>query len=254
MKEQDHPLREPALQRLRRPFARLAVRAASAILRRGLQTRHLPGDVALGALVTGAESVSFEGGNDIGTGTSFDHEVTVGHGTTIGMRCVVQGPVTIGNYCQLAPHVLVYGQDHPVHHFSTYTGKRLLQGRLSAFHVRTPITIGNGVWIGCNAVVLRGSDIGNGAVVGAGAVVRGVIPAYSIVVGNPARIIGERVPADIAALIEQTEWWTLSDERMQLLQDVADVDIKDDPNRAKELLVRALERLEGTAIERHFTT
>ena len=56
-----------------------------------------------------------------------------------------------------------------------------------------PVTIGNDVLIGANAIVLRGVSIGNGAVVGAGSVVTRDVPAARLVVGNPARVIRELV-------------------------------------------------------------
>lgn len=52
-----------------------------------------------------------------------------------------------------------------------------------------PINIGENVWIGCNAIILKGVTIGDGAVVGAGAVVTHDIPAHTMVAGNPARVI-----------------------------------------------------------------
>lgn len=54
------------------------------------------------------------------------------------------------------------------------------------------VIIGRDVWIGYGAVILAGSEIGEGAVIGAAAVVRGKIPAFSIVSGNPAKVVGRR--------------------------------------------------------------
>jgi acetyltransferase-like isoleucine patch superfamily enzyme len=58
----------------------------------------------------------------------------------------------------------------------------------------SPIVINDDVWIGFNATVLKGVTIGRGAVVGACAVVTKDVPAYAIVVGNPARTVGEAKP------------------------------------------------------------
>ncbi len=52
-----------------------------------------------------------------------------------------------------------------------------------------PITIGKNCFIGCNAIILKGTVLGDGCVVGAGAVVSGRYPAHSVIAGNPARVI-----------------------------------------------------------------
>lgn len=57
-----------------------------------------------------------------------------------------------------------------------------------------PVRIGNDVWIGCLAVVLKGVTIGEGAIVGAGSVVSKDVPPFTIVAGNPARIVRELGP------------------------------------------------------------
>jgi acetyltransferase-like isoleucine patch superfamily enzyme len=55
-----------------------------------------------------------------------------------------------------------------------------------------PVMIENGVWIGLNCTILQGITIGEGAIIGAGSLVNRDVPAYSIVVGTPARVIGMR--------------------------------------------------------------
>ena len=57
-----------------------------------------------------------------------------------------------------------------------------------------PVRIGNDAWIGCLAIVLRGVTIGEGAIVGAGSVVSEDVPPFSIVAGNPARVVRELKP------------------------------------------------------------
>jgi acetyltransferase-like isoleucine patch superfamily enzyme len=56
------------------------------------------------------------------------------------------------------------------------------------------VRIGSDVWIGARAVVLGGSNVGNGAIVGAAAVVDGEVPAYAVAAGNPARVVGSARP------------------------------------------------------------
>ena len=60
------------------------------------------------------------------------------------------------------------------------------------FSKTRPITIGDDVWIGSRVIILGGVNVGNGAVIGAGSVVTHDVPPYSVVGGNPARIIKSR--------------------------------------------------------------
>ncbi|MDD2495379.1 MAG: CatB-related O-acetyltransferase [Tissierellia bacterium] len=70
--------------------------------------------------------------------------------------------------------------------------------------------IGNDVWIGSGAIVLRGTRIGDGAVIGANAVVTKDVPPYSIVVGIPAKIIKNRFSDKIITLLINSKWWNYS--------------------------------------------
>lgn len=89
------------------------------------------------------------------------------------------GKVTIGNNVQLAPNVGIYTAGHPLHPESRNTG----------YEYGLPITIGDNVWIGGNAVILPGVSIGNNAVIGAGSVVTRDIPGDTVAAGNPCKVI-----------------------------------------------------------------
>ena len=79
--------------------------------------------------------------------------------------------VSIGAGCRFGPNVKVFDNDHK---FSARDG-------VSQEHETTPITIGNHCWLGANVIILRGSKIGDNCVIGAGCVVKGTIPAGSLV-------------------------------------------------------------------------
>ena len=64
-------------------------------------------------------------------------------------------------------------------------------------HTKAPINLGNHVWVGTGATILPGVSLGDGAVVGAGAVVAKSVPPHAIVVGNPARVIRDNRPSDL---------------------------------------------------------
>lgn len=79
--------------------------------------------------------------------------------------------------------------------------------------------LGNDVWVGANAVVLKGKTIGDGAIVGASSVVTKDVPPYAIVVGNPARILKYRFDAEQIAFLLRLKWWNLPRERIQEMVD-----------------------------------
>lgn len=91
--------------------------------------------------------------------------------------------ITVGDYSLIASGCKFIDHDH---------GIELNQTMFSQYGTRSAITIGNDVWLGCNVIVLKGVQIGNGAVVAAGAVVTKSVPAFEIWGGIPAKKIGER--------------------------------------------------------------
>ncbi|WP_424968747.1 CatB-related O-acetyltransferase [Dinoroseobacter sp. S375] len=70
-----------------------------------------------------------------------------------------------------------------------------------------PTIVGHDCWFGRNAMVLPGARLGHGVIVGAGAVVGGEIPDYSIVAGNPGRVIRQRFAPEIVARLLELAWW-----------------------------------------------
>lgn len=81
--------------------------------------------------------------------------------------------IIIGDDCQLSPNVQIYDHDHD---FTSENGVR--DGKYKT----APIIIGNNVWIGANSVILRGTVIGDNAVIGAGCIVKGEVPPDTVLV------------------------------------------------------------------------
>ncbi|MEB3360071.1 MAG: acyltransferase [Synechococcales bacterium] len=100
-------------------------------------------------------------------------------GTVIHCRTTV----TIGDYCMFAPGSKIMDNDS---HRITIDIQKRRQPPESA-----PVTIGNNVWVGMNALILKGVTIGDNAIVAAHAVVTKDVPKNTLVAGNPARIIRE---------------------------------------------------------------
>jgi acetyltransferase-like isoleucine patch superfamily enzyme len=83
------------------------------------------------------------------------------------------------------------------------------------------VTLGHDVWLGHGVIVLPGVSIGTGAAIGAGAVVTKDIPPFAVAVGNPARVIRFRFPADIRAALMEIAWWDWPRERLSAaLEDI----------------------------------
>lgn len=114
---------------------------------------------------------NFKVGSDVGFGTNFK-----------SLNRVVE----IGNYLMMAENVLFLGGNH---NFERLDTPMMFQGSTE----KTPLKIGDDVWIGARAMILPGcKHIGKGVIIGAGSVVTKDIPDYAIVGGNPAKIIKYR--------------------------------------------------------------
>lgn len=99
----------------------------------------------------------------------------------------------IGNFCSIAQNVtFILDADHYTNHISTFPFKtKIVSGELEGIS-KGNIVIGDDVWIGYGATILSGINIGQGAIIAAGAVVANDVPPYSIVGGVPAKIIKYR--------------------------------------------------------------
>lgn len=89
------------------------------------------------------------------------------------------------------------------------------------------ILIGNDVWLGRNVLITNGSNIGNGVIAGAGAVITKDVPDYAVVVGVPARIIRYRYEPDEIAALNRIAWWDWPDEKIRKNYNDFYLDIKE---------------------------
>jgi virginiamycin A acetyltransferase len=124
--------------------------------------------------------------------------------------------LVIGRFCAIAANVrfIMNGANHAMSGFSTYPFNIFGQGWEEGFdpatwarEIRGDTIIGNDVWIGGDAVILPGVKIGDGAIVGTHAVVAGDVPVYSIVAGNPARLVRRRFDEETVARLLAVAWW-----------------------------------------------
>jgi acetyltransferase-like isoleucine patch superfamily enzyme len=119
-------------------------------------------------------------------------ELIIGTGTFVGHDCAFTAAesIRIGDHCLLAGGVRISDQDgHPLDAEARRAGQTTPRDEVR------PVVIGNDVWIGARAVVLKGVTVGDRAVVGMGSVVTKDVPADCVVAGNPARVVKWLDPA-----------------------------------------------------------
>ena len=147
--------------------------------------------------------------------------VWIGEFATIGRHSYVQRgteilSAQIGDFCSIGTNCHIGMYEHPTDNIST--SSRLYLKMLAAKDyyndIPTPAIIGSDVWVGSNSTILGGVQIGDGAIIGAGAVVTKDVPPYAIVGGVPAKIIRYRFSQEKIAELLQLQWWTWEDEKI----------------------------------------
>ena len=121
--------------------------------------------------------------------------------------------LVIGKFCSIAhgARFLSSSANHATDGFSTYPFSVLWDPKDTGYEYTFPnkgnTQIGNDVWIGSEATIMPGVNIGNGAVVGANAIVTKDVAPYSIVAGNPAKLIRKRFDNEIIESLIEIKWW-----------------------------------------------
>lgn len=140
--------------------------------------------------------------------------LNIGYGSYGGCFHHVNFPrpcnITFGRYCSIGSGLKIFRANHPSNRFTThpflynpifrYVDKDMLN--------RPPLVIGNDVWTGSGVTICPAvKTIGDGAIIRAGSVVTHDIPPYTIVAGNPARIIRKRFNDKQIAFLQEQKWW-----------------------------------------------
>ena len=169
------------------------------------------------------------------------HDCTLGRYTDIGARTTLLETevgdysyivndsniayTKFGKFCSVAAMTRINPGNHPMQRASqahfTYRAASYFPGEIDEaefFEWRRShrVVIGHDVWIGHGAIVLPGRKIGDGAVIAAGAIVTKDVAPYTIVAGNPARLVRPRFPNHIAMRLERLAWWHWSHESLRL--------------------------------------
>jgi acetyltransferase-like isoleucine patch superfamily enzyme len=155
--------------------------------------------------------------------------VTIGRKSYYGPGCAFiardGGCIEIGKFCSIADNVTVINVNHNYNAVSTYPlAIRILKSKnikeIERERIVGNVIIGNDVWIGSKAIILKGTNVGDGAIIGAGSLVTKSIPPYAIVAGNPAKIIRYRFNEDQIRGLLAIKWWNWSDEKIEKNIDV----------------------------------
>jgi virginiamycin A acetyltransferase len=132
--------------------------------------------------------------------------------------------LVIGRFCSIAcgAKFLFTSANHTLKSLSTYPFPIFFEewdldknDVTDAWDNKGDIIIGNDVWIGYEAVILSGVHIGDGAIIGAKAVVTKDVPAYTVVGGVPAKEIKKRFDEDTINKLQKLQWWNLSIDRIR---------------------------------------
>lgn len=155
--------------------------------------------------------------DDEHTPEAFEQKNVQYHFDFIGDRLI------IGKFCALAQgcQFIMNGANHLTDGFSTFPfqifsndwAEGVDQARWAS-NTKGDTKVGHDVWIGRDATIMPGVTVGNGAIIGSKAVVAKDVPAYAMVVGNPARVVKMRFTDDIISRLEQIAWWNWSVEKI----------------------------------------
>ncbi|ATP43822.1 transferase [Pseudomonas putida] len=178
---------------------KFALFSADAVVEPDLQ---LKGPVRLGAVTIASKCV-------------------IGKYSYLGSGCKIGSSTRIGNYCSISTNVNIGPGSYPTSllssHpfqfsdklFTTVTHYKNVN-RVKRQSTQPGAVLGHDVWIGQDVIILRGVKIAHGAVVEAGSVVTDDVPAYAVVAGSPAKVIGYRFDSNTIAQLLELKWWTLN--------------------------------------------
>ena len=170
--------------------------------------------------------------------TDFEKHVTH-HYDFIGDKLI------IGKFCQIAAGVnfVMNGANHQMNAVTTFPfyifeGWKQKVPPLNKMPLKGDTIIGNDVWIGQNVTILPGVHIGDGAIIGLNSVVGSDIAPYTIVAGNPAKVIRKRFDNQLIKLLLKLKWWDKSIKEINdLIPILTDNNLTEVKKKLKELVL-----------------
>lgn len=143
----------------------------------------------------------------------YGFNIEVGKNLFTNYNCTILdvAKVKIGDNVLIGPNVSIYTAGHPIHADTRKTG----------YEYGAPITIGDNVWIGGNSIILPDVTVGSNSVIAAGSVVTKDVPEWTVVAGNPARVIKEITNEDKQYYFKDKKF---DDESMAHIEDIISQD------------------------------
>lgn len=166
----------------------------------------------------------------------------------------VRSNVRVGRFCSIGRNVTLGSGAHDFHAASTSSFFKINSNpqrlKLADNNLRIRVDIGNDVWIGDNAYIMSGVNVGNGAIIAAGAIVTKDVPDYSIYAGVPAKSIGSRFENSRVNSLCSVKFWELHPTLLSDL-DISDIDLfletvkklRQNPNNISPVKYRRFEDL-----------
>ncbi len=150
----------------------------------------------------------------------------------------------IGKFCQIASGVnfVMSGANHQMNAVTTFPFY-IMEGwdqsvpPLSEMPLKGNTVVGNDVWIGQNVTIMPGVKIGDGAIIGMNSVVASDVPPYTIVAGNPARIIRQRFDNELIDLLLRFKWW---DKEIEEINELIPILTCSDLKKVKEEIIKRM--------------
>lgn len=125
----------------------------------------------------------------------------------------------VGSFTSIASGVQIFlGGEHRIDWVTTFPFNILWEeGKNIVGHPKTKgdVLIGNDVWIATEAIIMSGVTIGDGAVIGARAVVTKNVPPYTVVAGNPAKVVKKRFDDKTIQKLLEVKWWNWNDSKIK---------------------------------------
>jgi acetyltransferase-like isoleucine patch superfamily enzyme len=134
--------------------------------------------------------------------------------------------IRIGKFCSIGPDVkFLIGGEHQTNWITTsplasdaFNHSFPYCSKIKNFATsKGDLIIENDVWIGAFAVIFSGVTIGNGSIIGAGAVITKDVSPYSVVIGNPQREIKKRFSEEKIKILQESKWWELSNNQVNII-------------------------------------